>query len=644
MRFVLPLVALLGLAATVQAVINAGLQPYDLYHSRYSKVSVLEITAVDSAAAALDVKVVKSLKGDLPEGAAIRMELTGEMKTVFGDAVQSGNFAVGKRAVVFAGRTRRPKDLMVYAGTFYLGEMADAAKWNLDASGANMVGNDGKEISTLAGTWNGDTAQFVRMMEDLAAGRDFFPHKAYVRFQSDVALDKLAGPVTGLGIYDLEGDGDEDVIACSPAGARIYLQGDPMQFADATKSLGIESKARSCAVADVNGDGLTDLLLGGTLHLGKFAENRFSFQPSTEIVSGATTVIFAELNGDGFPDLVASMEAGGLKVFQNSAGIIENVTTAMGLDGIQGTGYVTAGDWNGDRLADLFFAAGPGHLLVQIEGKFQPVKHDIRFKFDRGTGAGVFTPILNGDRNDLIVPLTDGWIVVANDVAGPRDLTPWGNEISEGSNDHLATISDDWNLDGYPDLFTISKAENGHNRYIINRGYGSFMLSTTHRAFEHVFSGPALETGGQAVASGDLNGDGAPDLVIGNGAGVISLLVNDTLATRVPTQHPPREVAALEAVKLVTVRVLGSKGVVNARIRLKDADGNFVARRDLGLNSSGGNAGSNQVTFAVRKPGNYTVSVEYADGLKREAAADVTTAPRQLVNVDRGEKKADDVF
>ena len=75
-------------------------------------------------------------------------------------------------------------------------------------------------------------------MEDLAAGRDFFPHKAYARFQSDVALDKLAGPVTGLGVYDLEGDGDEDIIACSPTGVRIYLQGDPMQFADATKSLG----------------------------------------------------------------------------------------------------------------------------------------------------------------------------------------------------------------------------------------------------------------------------------------------------------------------------------------------------------------------------------------------------------------------
>ena len=188
-------------------------------------------------------------------------------------------------------------------------------------------------------------------------------------------------------------------------------------------------------------------------------------------------------------------------------------------------------------------------------------------------------------------------------------------------------------------LFTISAAENGHNRYIINRGYGSFMLATVHRAFEQVFTGPALESGGQSVASGDLDGDGAPDLVIGDGKGAITLLVNDTFATRVPMPHPPREIAILESARLVMVRVLGAKGVVNARIRVSDAEGRFVARRDLGMNTSGGNAGPNQATFALRTPGKYTIEVEYADGLKRTAPVDVTTAPKP--SRERGPRRED---
>jgi hypothetical protein len=320
--------------------------------------------------------------------------------------------------------------------------------------------------------------------------------------------------------------------------------------------------------------------------------------------------------------------------------------------GAGSNGYFAPGDWNGDKRSDLFYAAENGFLLVQdASGVFQPVPHDIQFKFTSGatggagtTGAGIFMPVLNSGRMDLVVPITDGWIVIANENGKPRDITAWGNEISEGSNDHLATIGDDWNLDGHVDLFTISQAANGHNRYIINRGYGSFMLATVHKAFDQMFQGPSIETGGRSLASGDLNGDGAPDLIIGKDSGHVTLILNDTLAVRAPMTHPPREIAVLEKTRLLTTRVLGKLGVVGAQIRVTDPDGRLVARRDLGTNVASGSWDSTQVTFALRTPGKYKITVTYADGLERTSEVDLTDTPRATINIDRGEKTEDEPF
>jgi FG-GAP-like repeat len=464
------LICMLLLPMLAHAVINVGLQPHDLYQTRYSQVSILEITAVDAATGVLETKVIRTLKGDIKVDAPIKLELTGDMKSVMPEVIAQGDFTVGAKAVVFAGRTRRPKDLMVYAGSFFLGEMAAPDHGKLDKSGTAMTGVDGQEISTLAGTWNGTTEQLIVLLEDIAAGRDHFPHKAYARFQKDIVLDQLTGPVTGIAVYDIEGDGDEDIIAASPAGDRIFLQGDPMQFANATESLGLKSKSQSVALADVNADGLADLLAGAALHLGRFEDNRFRYEAvdwlPTDLGKNLKSASFVELNGDGYPDIVASIADGGLRAFLNpgaSGGSFKESTEAMGLKrkecGAGSNGYFAPGDWNGDKRSDLFYAAETGFFLVQdASGVFQPVPHDIQFKFTSGatggagtTGAGTFLPVLNSGRMDLVVPITDGWIVVANEKGKPRDITAWGNEISEGSNDHLATIGDDWNLDGHVD-------------------------------------------------------------------------------------------------------------------------------------------------------------------------------------------------
>jgi hypothetical protein len=646
-----------SLMTPAEGVINAGLQPYDLYESRYSRVLALEITAIDSSANSLKCKVVKTMKGKPEASPEVNLQFDAALADVLESAMKDGDIKVGDPIAVFAGRKRATNEFMLYANSFYLGEIKEPGVWKIDETGQGAAGVGGEQINTLAGTWNGATPRLVDLLEDVAAGRDHFPRKAYVRFKEDILLDKLEAPVSAVSVFDLEGDGDEDIIACSAAGDRIYLQTDPMVFVNATESLGLDSRSVSCALTDANGDGLNDLLAGAVLYQGQFIENRFSLKKTdwlpSSLAENLKTATFVDLNGDGYADVLASVSGKGLVAFLNPGekGVsFKEVTGAMGLDqpecGAGADAYVTPGDWNNDGRMDLFYATGKGLLLLQNEsGKFAPREHGIEFKFTTGpedatglTGAGVFQPTLQNDDLDLVVPMEESWLVIANESGEPRDVTRWGNEISEGSNDHLSTIGDDWNLDGHLDFFTVSRAENGHNRYIINRGYGSFMLAPVHKHYEHVFKGPSSERGGWSSASGDLNDDGAPDLVVGNGHGEVTMILNDTLEVRKPIDHPQREVAVIENTRLLQVRVMGSKGVTNARLRFLDADGRVIGRRDLGSNVSGGSCGGTRVTFAVRNPGVCRLEVRYSDGLERKQEVDLTKEPRVSLNVDRGEK------
>lgn len=645
------------------AVINVGLQPADLFESRYDRVLILKIESIGSDYRTISCKIDKTLKGDVGEQQDVTLQFTPEIAEALAGAIADGDVKVGDPVAVFAGRKRRSQDVMLYANAFYLGKATTPGEWIIDATSADMSGSDGEQINTLAGTWNGSTPRLVDMLEDIAEDRAHFPRKAYARFKQDALLTKLDGPVNAVAIADLEGDGDDDLILCSGKGDRIFIQADPMQFIDATEYFKLASSSSSCAVADANGDGLNDLLLGTTLYLGSFEDNKFSLKKTdllpASLAENLKTATFAEINGDGFPEILVSTVGKGIHVFLNpgeKGGEFIDVSESLGLRkseaGASANGYVTPGDWNGDHRTDLFLAADTGYLLVQgDDGSFTPVDHGIEFKFTVGpeekpglTGAGVFLPLISPDRLELLVPMEESWLIVANEEGKPTDITRWGNEISEGSNDHLSAIAEDLNLDGHIDFYTVSRAENGHNRYIINRGYGSFMLAPTHKHYEHLFKGPANERGGLASATGDLNNDGAPDLVVGNLHGEVSLILNDTLEARKPIEHPPSEIARLENTRLVQVRSIDPKGLIGAIVMIEDADGRLVARRDIGTNVSAGSSSSPQVTLAIRKHGGYTVRIRYADGLERSQKIDLGENPLVTVDFERGDAAEDDAF
>lgn len=646
--------ALLLFTFTLSAVINPALQP-DVYYSTYDNVLVMKIVKIDVSAGKLNCIVEKSIKGDFyPAGMNITITFTGDMAGQVGERQSEGTLSVGDKFPVFAGKPSRRKknrQLRMYADMFYVGEINAKDDWQIGLADGTEKDTEGNLINTLAGIYCGMTGQLIKMLEETAVGTEFYPRKAYVKFKPDLLIDKLPQSVEGIAMYDLNGDGMEDIIACSRSGDRVYFQVKPMVFSNVTEKVGLKTSSISCSVADVNCDGLNDLLLDGKIYKGKFEKNQFSFEETEWLQSGDVSSLksaaFVELNGDGYPDIIISLKDKGLKAFENSvkdsiSNFIEK-TEDLGLNKLtaRGDGYFMSGDWNGDKRTDIFYAHGKGLLLVQdSQGSFAALPHNIDFTFKTGvdeygkTGAGVFLPTMSPDRMDFIVPIEKDWIIVGNQEYKPIDISKWGNEISEGSDYHLATVTEDLNADGYLDIYTICDKKK-ENRYIINRGYGSYMHAKVHVDEKPLFKGPAHSSGGRSVAVGDINDDSTADILIGNEDGQIFLIINDTLSMRSPKEHMLKDEQRLLNIRLCSVRVLGPKGVVNAKIRIFNEQGKLLGRRDLSGNVATGCQSPDLVTFAVHGPGKYKVKVDYSDGQTVEVDADLTKEKRISIVAQR---------
>ena len=132
---------------------------------------------------------------------------------------------------------------------------------------------------------------------------------------------------------------------------------------------GNESSTGPLALADMDGDGDLDLFVGGRVMGGQYPRAASSRIYRNEggrmildeansrklagvgLVSGA---VWTDLDGDGYPELVLACEWGGIRVYGNQGGELNERTSELGLESYLGlwTG-VTAGDFDGDGRMDL---------------------------------------------------------------------------------------------------------------------------------------------------------------------------------------------------------------------------------------------------------------------------------------------------
>jgi hypothetical protein len=651
------------------AAINPSLQPDSLFE-RHQAVLVGEIVNVKDDGSEYAVGLTSVLKakydvagrkGEYKVGDSIVIAAGEDVLAGAASAVRNGSLRKGATWVAFAGKAirRHEDEYMLYTSAGWgLGKMLSHDRWEWSATEA-VTGTAGDDLLPLAATWSGAPQMLAGLLDDIVADRDYFPRKAYCRFREELCVLAVDAPIGGVAMYDIDGDGRLDIYFCSAAGNEALIQVEPDEgrpgFAVGTEHLGLTGvKSASCSFADVNADGIPDLLAGGALYVGG-SDLKGRYSRSKLLPDDANRDVkmsaFVELNGDGYPDVLLASTKGGLLAYLNpgaKGGAFVESTADLGLihrDLAQTPVLFSVGDWDGDDDVDLFVATRDGLLLVQDKGKFHAVGGLAKLNLLAGpdkktglTGGAAFASLLSPQSRDLVIPVERAWHLIANRNDTAVDVSGWAGELTEGAVGHLATATADLDADGRPDLYTISSGDSGQNRLILNRGYGMFMHAIKNPAYDAVVPGleeSAHHRGATGVAIGDLDGDGAPDVLLGNTLGEITVLINGTLDARAKQEAPvPKDLRRLADVRVVEVRVAGRTGVLNAVVTLLDSGGQPVGRHMIGSDVATGCRAPDRALFAVRTPGTYTVRVRYSDGktVTQTVAAD---EPRALVTISR---------
>ncbi len=306
------------------------------------------------------------------------------------------------------------------------------------------------------------------------------------------------------------------LVGIQPAAAQV-------SFAPAVNYI-VGKNPRSVVAADVNGDGLVDLICAnsGTNTLSVLTNNGnggFVLATTLTVGIGPQWVIAADVNGDGKQDLIsANSGTNTLSVLTNngSGGFVLATTLTVG----NGPQCVIAADVNGDGNIDLVTACF-SQISVMINngnGSFAPAASYGYLGDTWETYTSVTAADVKGDGNiDLICSQfnTNTLTVFTNNGSGK--FSP-NATLTVGYFPYSVTAAD-VNGDGDIDLICANAWPNTLS-VLTNNGSGGFALA----------SSPSVGNSPVSVTAADVNGDGNVDLICanyGNYGNTLSMLTNN---------------------------------------------------------------------------------------------------------------------
>jgi hypothetical protein len=362
--------------------------------------------------------------------------------------------------------------------------------------------------SVLAGTGNE-----VRVLLGRGDGSLYAPRS--------LPLGSLGYETRALATADLDGDGIKDVVVAKAAGDTggqnqftVLLGRGGGRFAPETSFLGQGSAGAYAALADFNGDAVPDLLAEGLIRLG-LGNGTFGPGVALPVPVGDARPGIGDVNGDGRIDLVVASSTSTSVLLGRGDGTFQSGST-LGAGSAQA--QVTLADLDGDGRLDIALPGGaPGGLGVYLgrgEGTFQPLR-------DVASGVGyreIQIADIDGDgRRDVILSAVSAGTVAVLLGNGDGSFQPVRYAYTPGTLAAVSATLVDLNEDRILDL-AVARNDGGGVTVLLGRGDGTFQSSYS----EGVTDQP------EVIGSGDVNGDGLPDLLVADGHAQLITLVNSS--------------------------------------------------------------------------------------------------------------------
>jgi hypothetical protein len=381
-----------------------------------------------------------------------------------------------------------------------------------------------------------------------------------------------------VAIADVNNDGKPDLVvtnwcaysSCTTPGTNVAVllgNGDgTFQTAVAYASGGLY--ADSIAVADVNGDGKPDLIVA---NCGSSSQvNCVSTSGSGDVsvllgngdgtfktavlyslgASGATSVAVADVNGDGKPDLIVATGSSTEGLVGVLLGVGDGTFGAVATYSSSGLSplALAVADLNGDGKPDVVVTnqwadntdtnSNVSVLLGNGDGTFKTAVPNLTGGFFPDSVA--IADVNRDGKPDLVVANSsvgiNGGLGNVGVLLGKGDGT-FQTEVPYASGGYgaAAVAVADVNGDGMLDVVVANCSGSisdctgtaGNMGVLLGKGDGSFQTAVTY---------PSGSTFPFAVAVGDVNGDGRPDIVAANcstvncgqGAGYAGVLINQS--------------------------------------------------------------------------------------------------------------------
>jgi hypothetical protein len=338
---------------------------------------------------------------------------------------------------------------------------------------------------------------------------------SYTDVTAAAGLSK-AGNAYGMGVAtgDIDNDGDADLYVTNYGPNALYRNNGDGTFSDVTAEAGVAGGGWSVSAAflDYDNDGKLDL----------FVARYLDYDLRRNVLCGTPFNAYCRPDKyEGAPNLLFHNEGGGrFRDASKESGIADYVGKGMG---------VAVNDADGDGWADVFVS---NDLMEQYlfrnngDGTFTEKGMDMGLAYsDDGkvfSGMGAFFADYDNDgRPDVLVTnlAQEKWALYRNTGSGGFVYASMTSALAG-----LSAMSSGWGLglqdfdnDGWKDLFVARS----HVLDNVERIHSSIkyleppaLFRNVEGKFEKVDLGPLPEVAGRGAAFGDLNNDGAVDVVM----------------------------------------------------------------------------------------------------------------------------------